>query len=65
MPVTVLCPHLDCGKPVIAPDGARGKPVRCVHCGNLFLVPAQKAPEKDGQARPPAPTDTRTPQKTA
>jgi hypothetical protein len=53
MPVTVLCPHLDCGKPVMAPDSARGKPVRCVHCGNLFLVPVPKPPEKgEGEAKP-------------
>ncbi|MCP5119590.1 MAG: hypothetical protein GY953_53000 [bacterium] len=47
MPVTMICPHLSCGQTIVAPDGARGKVLRCAHCKQTFLVPAEtrEAPE--------------------
>jgi hypothetical protein len=41
MPVTMICPNLNCRCTVVAPDSARGKVVRCVHCKQLFMVPAR------------------------
>ncbi len=39
MPVTVICPNLNCGKPIMAPDSMRGKVCRCAHCNKPFIVP--------------------------
>ena len=47
MSINVICPQLSCAKAVVAPNSARGKKVRCVHCGALFLVPIQIAPQKE------------------
>ena len=52
MPVSVICPHLSCGKTVVAPDSARGKPVRCIHCGDQFIVPPLVREQIDGSAAP-------------
>jgi hypothetical protein len=41
----MICPNLRCGGTVIAPDAARGKVVRCVHCHTLFMVPANRSPQ--------------------
>lgn len=46
MSINVICPQLSCAKAVVAPNSARGKKVRCVHCGALFLVPNQIVPQK-------------------
>ena len=55
MSINLICPHLNCGKAVVAPDSARGKTVKCVHCGAQFLVPSQMAPRKDeNNAEPPS-----------
>lgn len=43
MPVTMICPNLKCGRAISAPDAARGKVVRCAHCKQLLMVPAQPA----------------------
>jgi hypothetical protein len=50
----MICPNLQCGQTVVAPDDARGKVVRCAHCHTLFMVPplatavpAAKATEQD------------------
>ncbi len=57
MPVTMICPNLKCGRTVVAPDNARGKVVRCAHCQQLFMVPAD-APytppkqDQEGEKRP-------------
>lgn len=51
MPVTMICPNLKCGRTVVAPDKARGKVVRCVHCQHLFMVPAPKAQRSDDQGQ--------------
>jgi hypothetical protein len=45
MPVTMICPNLACRKTVTAPDGARGKVVRCGQCNQPFLVPIRGAGE--------------------
>lgn len=50
MSITLICPHLHCGKAVVAPDSARGKTVRCVHCGNQFQVPFRVTPTPDESA---------------
>lgn len=39
MPITMICPHLSCGRTITAPDTARGKVLRCSHCKRTFLVP--------------------------
>jgi hypothetical protein len=49
MAVTMICPNLKCGQTVVAPDSARGKVVRCVHCHQLFMVPA---PANESQRQP-------------
>jgi predicted Zn finger-like uncharacterized protein len=51
--VTMICPNLKCGRTVVAPEGARGKVVRCGHCQQLFMVPVTHAPE----APPSAPVE--------
>ena len=43
MPVTMICPNLECRQTVVAPDSARGKVVRCAHCQQTFLVPNKTA----------------------
>ena len=48
MSINLICPHLSCGKAVVAPDSARGKTVKCVHCGAQFLVPLHMAQQNDG-----------------
>jgi predicted Zn finger-like uncharacterized protein len=57
----MICPNLKCGRTVIAPDGSRGKVVRCAHCQQLFMVPADRPKEKpqggqqaEGQPAKPA-----------
>ncbi len=47
MSINLICPYLRCGKAVVAPDSARGKTVKCVHCGAQFLVPFQTATQSD------------------
>ena len=47
MSINVICPQLRCAKAVVAPKSARGKRVRCAHCGALFLVPIETAPQKE------------------
>lgn len=49
MPVTMICPNLQCGATVVAPDAARGKVVRCAQCSQLLMVPIGAA-----GAAPPA-----------
>ncbi len=39
MPVTMICPNLNCRHTVVAPDAMRGKMVRCAQCKQLFIVP--------------------------
>ena len=54
MSVTMICPNLKCGQTVVAPDSARGKIVRCVHCQQLFMVPK---PTNDAPAASQAKAD--------
>ena len=42
MPITMICPNLNCRQTVVAPETARGKVVRCAHCKQLFMVPIAK-----------------------
>lgn len=51
MSITMICPNLKCGRTVIAPDTSRSKVVRCAHCQQLFMVPADRP--KDRQPGPP------------
>lgn len=49
----VICPNLACGKPVAAPDSRRGRLLRCVHCGTVFIVARSgDVRQKGGAARP-------------
>ena len=50
MPITMICPNLNCRQTVVAPETARGKVVRCAHCKQLFMVPtAPKDPNAAAQ----------------
>ena len=57
MPVTMICPNLNCGRTVIASDGARGKVVRCAHCQQLFLVPARENKREPGRGDDASPEE--------
>lgn len=54
--VVMLCPNLECRRPVMAPESARGQTVRCAHCNTTFRVPQSRAPapapltENDGDS---------------
>jgi len=41
--VRIMCPNLNCGKVLAVPTAARGKVVRCRHCGTTIKVPAPVA----------------------
>lgn len=43
MPVTMICPNLTCRKTIVAPDGARGRLMRCAHCSQVFMVPVRES----------------------
>lgn len=43
MPVTMICPNLTCRKTIVAPDGARGRLMRCAHCSQVFMVPTRES----------------------
>lgn len=43
MPVTMICPNLSCRKTIVAPDGARGRLMRCAHCSQVFMVPIRES----------------------
>ncbi len=45
MPVTVLCPNLNCRALLRVPDRTRGKKVRCGRCGMALLVPPPPPPK--------------------
>ena len=60
MPVTMICPNLECRQTVVAPDSARGKVVRCAHCQQTFLVP-----DKVAQSVLPEDQDSKTQKKPA
>jgi hypothetical protein len=49
----MMCPHLSCGRTVVAPDAARGRVLRCAHCKRTFLVPKEvaAAPAKDDETQ--------------
>lgn len=48
--IIVICPNLRCRSVLQVPEHARGKKVRCGHCGQHFLVPQLR--------RGPAPSST-------
>jgi predicted Zn finger-like uncharacterized protein len=50
----MICPNLKCGRTVVATESARGKVVRCAHCGTLFMVPREAKPAT--QVKPAEPT---------
>ncbi len=52
MPITLICPNLRCGQTVVAPDGARGKVVRCAHCQTLFMVPKDRSKTSGSESTP-------------
>jgi len=43
--VRMICPNLACRKVLSVPQAARGKSVRCRHCGMRIQVPAPSAPK--------------------
>jgi LSD1 subclass zinc finger protein len=49
----MICPNLQCGRTVVAAEGARGKVVRCAHCQTLFLVPRESRPEEQPEEEKP------------
>src|SRR5262245_28117899 len=51
--ILVSCPN--CQKQIRAPEGARGKKVRCKSCGEIFPLsapPGAKAPPAPAKAKP-------------
>lgn len=40
--VIVICPNLRCRKVLQVPEVARGRQVRCGHCGTNFMVPTRQ-----------------------
>jgi ribosomal protein S27E len=38
--IKIMCPNLSCGKVLAVPMAARGKTVRCRHCGTTIKIPA-------------------------
>ncbi|HEY3242856.1 MAG TPA: hypothetical protein VGM03_05840 [Phycisphaerae bacterium] len=59
MPVTVLCPNLNCRAVLRVPDRTRGKKVRCGQCGMTLLVPPN-GPEQAPAGGPPPPAGQKT-----
>ncbi|MBL8877595.1 MAG: hypothetical protein JNG88_00620 [Phycisphaerales bacterium] len=53
MAVTMICPNLGCRKTIVAPDGARGRLMRCAHCSQVFMVPI-----RDGSSEPATADET-------
>lgn len=49
MDVTLLCPNLNCKAVLQVPEAARGKTVRCGHCGQTFRVPLKKKPVEESK----------------
>jgi ribosomal protein S27E len=49
--IKIMCPNLSCGKVLAVPTAARGKVVRCRHCGTTIRIPtpATTAPTPDAQ----------------
>ena len=62
MPITVICPNLRCRSVLQIPDHARGRKVRCAHCGQNLLVPDKapknKRPGTPGQKTVPSSKET-------
>lgn len=51
--VRMICPNLSCRKVLSVPQSARGKMVRCRHCGMRIQVPAPRiAPALDAADQP-------------
>lgn len=59
----MICPNLKCGRTVVAPDSARGKVVRCVHCNSTFIVPQSRTGELPAQPPADEATANETPKK--
>src|SRR5262249_10824467 len=54
MPIPFVCPM--CQKPLLAPDGAEGRQVRCPHCQGVAPVPVSApAPPPPPPVPPPLP----------
>jgi DNA-directed RNA polymerase subunit RPC12/RpoP len=60
MSVTMICPNLNCGRTVVAPESARGRVVRCSHCKQVFMVPQRRAEPvpSPGPPQPAPPKNT-------
>lgn len=54
--IKIMCPNLTCGKVLAVPGAARGKVVRCRHCGTTIKIPAPQAAA--GSAENATATDT-------
>lgn len=42
--IKIMCPNLSCAKVLAVPIAARGKVVRCRHCGTTIRIPAPATP---------------------
>jgi len=51
MTITLICPNLRCTAVLQVPESARGKKVRCGHCGCTLVVPQKKSVEKVAAAQ--------------
>jgi len=49
--IKIMCPNLTCRKVLAVPNAARGRVVRCRHCGTTIRIPAPKS------AAPPSPSE--------
>lgn len=41
--IKIMCPNLTCQKILAVPSAARGRVVRCRHCGTTIRIPDPKA----------------------
>ncbi|MCC6680348.1 MAG: hypothetical protein IT445_05535 [Phycisphaeraceae bacterium] len=59
--VRMICPNLSCRKVLSVPQSARGKSVRCRHCGMRIQVPAMPSMSPGSEiSEPPQQAATET-----
>lgn len=57
--VRIMCPNLQCRRILAVPASARGKNIRCGHCGANVKIPAPKS-NTPAPAAKPEPDDEAT-----
>ena len=57
--IKIMCPNLVCGKVLAVPGAARGRVVRCRHCGTTLRIPGA-APAAPAPVQDPAAEDANT-----